>query len=94
MGSGTDLDLDLQVREAPGELAVVQADLETGEDTDGFGFTTSPGATVRVSALLYDPGFGWSDDAELAARFETEDWVGRTVDVTNSVLQGHSRRTP
>jgi hypothetical protein len=50
--------------------SVVQADLETGEDTDGFGFTTSPGATVRVSALLYDPGFGWSDDPRFIS------WVG------------------
>jgi hypothetical protein len=50
--------------------SAVQAQLETGEDTDGFGFTTSPGATVRVSALLYDPGFDWSDDPRFIS------WVG------------------
>jgi len=50
--------------------SVVQADLETAEDTDGFGFTTSPGATVRVSALLYDPAFDWSDDPRFIS------WVG------------------
>ena len=48
--------------------------LDTGDGTDGFGFTTSPGATVRVSALLYDPGYGswfdWSDDPRFIS------WVG------------------
>jgi hypothetical protein len=58
---------------APDEFAVA-ADFSTADDTDGFGFTTSPGATVRVSALLYDPGldsgFGWSDDPRFIS------WVG------------------
>ncbi len=54
---------------APDELAL-QAAFETAEDADGFGFTTSPGATVRVSALLYDPVYGWSDDPRVIS------WVG------------------
>lgn len=54
----------------------VAATFDTGDDTDGLGFTTSPGATVRVSALLYDPGpeygswFDWSDDPRFI------NWVG------------------
>jgi hypothetical protein len=58
---------------APDEFAVA-AELSTAGDTDGFGFTTSPGATVRVSALLYDSGvnsrLGWSDDPRFIS------WVG------------------
>jgi hypothetical protein len=59
---------------APDDFAV-SAVLATGDDTDGFGFTTAPGATVRVSALLYDPhGNGgpldWSDDPRFIS------WVG------------------
>jgi hypothetical protein len=52
----------------------LSAELETGEDTDGFELTTTPGATVRVSALLYDPAGGnwldWSDDPRFIS------WVG------------------
>jgi hypothetical protein len=52
----------------------LSAELDTDEDTDGFGFTTPPGATVRVSALLYDPAAGnwlsWSDDPRFIS------WVG------------------
>jgi hypothetical protein len=58
---------------APDDFAVA-AEFFTSGDTDGFGFTTSPGATVRVSALLYDPGFEagvtWSDDPRFIS------WVG------------------
>jgi hypothetical protein len=58
---------------APDEFAVA-AELVTAEDTDGFGFSTSPGATVRVSALLYAPAvdsrFDWSDDPRFIS------WVG------------------
>lgn len=58
---------------APDDFAVT-AELSTADDTDGFGFTTSPGATVRVSALLYDPGLdsrlAWSDDPRFIS------WVG------------------
>jgi hypothetical protein len=58
---------------APDDFAVA-ADLLTAEDVDGFGFATSPGATVRVSALLYAPefdsGFDWSDDPRFIS------WVG------------------
>ena len=46
----------------------------TSEETDAFRFTTAPGATVRVSALLYDPTFDswfeWSDDPRFIS------WVG------------------
>lgn len=52
----------------------LSAELETGEDTDGFELTTAPGATVRVSALLYAPERGnwltWSDDPRFIS------WVG------------------
>jgi hypothetical protein len=52
----------------------LSAELLTGADTDGFAFTTAPGATVRVSALLYDPAGGnwlsWSDDPRFIS------WVG------------------
>ena len=58
---------------APDAYAV-SAVFDTGADTDGFSFTTSPGATVRVSALLYDPSFDswfeWSDDPRFIS------WVG------------------
>jgi hypothetical protein len=56
---------------APDERAV-RAALSTEADTDGFELQTSPGATVRVSALLYDPGdyaFDWSDDPRFIAWF-------------------------
>jgi hypothetical protein len=70
--AGEDLEASDEVS-APDESAVA-ADLSTGDDTDGFGFTTSPGATVRVSALLYAPGFDstfdWSDDPRFIS------WVG------------------
>jgi hypothetical protein len=52
----------------------LSAELETGADSDGFEFSTAPGATVRVSALLYDPAGGnwldWSDDPRFIS------WVG------------------
>ena len=50
----------------------VSGEFRTHEGTDGFGFTTSPGATVRVSALLYDlqSGWGWSEDPRIIS------WVG------------------
>lgn len=58
---------------APDAFALA-AVLDTGDDTDAFSFTTEPGATVRVSALLYDPGFDswfeWSDDPRFIS------WVG------------------
>jgi hypothetical protein len=58
---------------APDSFALAAA-LDTGDDIDGFSFTTLPGATVRVSALLYDPGFDsgfeWSDDPRFI------NWVG------------------
>lgn len=58
---------------APDEHAL-EALLDTGEDIDAFSFTTAPGATVRVSALLYDPTFDswfeWSDDPRFIS------WVG------------------
>jgi hypothetical protein len=46
----------------------------TDTATDGVTFTTSPGATVRLSALLYDPVLGsdvdWNDDPRVIS------WVG------------------
>lgn len=50
----------------------VSGEFRTTDDLDGFGFTTSPGATVRVSALLYDPqgGWDWSEDPRMIT------WVG------------------
>jgi hypothetical protein len=65
---------------APDEFAV-SAELFTSSETDGFGFATTPGATVRVSALLYDPsallydpsfapGLAWRDDPRMIS------WVG------------------
>jgi hypothetical protein len=69
---GVDLE-DNDSVSAPDEFAVA-AELFTTDETDGFGFTTSAGATVRVSALLYDSGFdsrlGWSDDPRIIS------WVG------------------
>jgi hypothetical protein len=69
-GSGLEPDDDVQ---SPDDFAVT-ARFTTAEDTDGLGFSTSPGATVRVSALLYDPsfdsGFDWIDDPRFLS------WVG------------------
>jgi len=52
----------------------VQLDLVTEADSDLVTFSTSPGATVRLSVLLYDPvvdsGFDWSDDPRVIS------WVG------------------
>jgi hypothetical protein len=49
-------------------------DFVTGADADGATFTTSPGATVRLSALLYDPvrdsEYDWAEDPRLIS------WVG------------------
>jgi hypothetical protein len=70
--AGADLEPEDQLT-APDDFAV-DASFETEEDTDAFGFTTSPGATVRVSARLYDPGFdSWFDWVE-DPRFIS--WVG------------------
>jgi hypothetical protein len=59
--------------EATDPLAL-QLRFVTGEDLDGAAFTTSPGATVRVSALLFNPVpysmFDWTDDPRLLS------WVG------------------
>jgi hypothetical protein len=70
--SGVDLEPD-DTLSAPDDFAVSGL-LETQDDTDAFGFTTSPGATVRVSARLYDSGFDswyeWSDDPRFIS------WVG------------------
>lgn len=69
---GAQLDEDDRLR-APDPYAV-SALFETDVDNDGFGFDTAPGATVRVSALLYDPRadswFDWSDDPRIIS------WVG------------------
>lgn len=56
---------------APDRFALAGA-FETDDDLDAFGFTTSPGATVRVSALLYDPegGWDWREDPRIIS------WVG------------------
>jgi hypothetical protein len=58
---------------APDPFAV-QLDFLTDADFDGVGFVTTPGATVRLSALLYDPIadslYDWSDDPRIIS------WVG------------------
>jgi len=58
---------------APDDFAL-QLDFETGADLDTVAFDTTPGATVRVSALLYDPDefswAEWSDDPRLLS------WIG------------------
>jgi hypothetical protein len=57
----------------PDEFALT-ALFDVGDDIDAFSFTATPGATVRVSALLYDPRFDswfeWSDDPRIIS------WVG------------------
>ena len=67
---GSELEPDDRVV-APDDFAVA-GEFLTDVDADGFGFTTSPGATVRVSALLYDPqgGWAWSEDPRIIS------WVG------------------
>ena len=58
---------------APDPFAV-QLDFLTDADADGVGFVTTPGATVRISAFLYDPiadsPYDWSDDPRIIS------WVG------------------
>ena len=56
---------------APDRFALAGS-FETNDDLDAFGFTTSPGATVRVSALLYDPegSWDWREDPRIIS------WVG------------------
>lgn len=69
-GEGLEPNDDLQ---QPDEFAL-SALLDVGDDIDGFSFSATPGATVRVSALLYDPAFDswfeWSDDPRFIS------WVG------------------
>jgi hypothetical protein len=58
---------------SPDPLAV-ELQFVTGDDLDAATFEASPGASLRVSALLYDPlldpGFDWTDDPRLLS------WVG------------------
>jgi hypothetical protein len=58
---------------APNDFAV-QMDFVTSDAQDAIEFETTPGATVRVSALLYDPvldsSIDWSDDPRMIS------WVG------------------
>ena len=65
--------------EAEDELSLldpfaVEMDWITAEDLDAATFTTSPGASVRVSVLLYDPvpdsDSDWTNDPRLL------NWVG------------------
>jgi hypothetical protein len=52
----------------------LRLDFLTEADNDGVGFRATPGATLRVSASLYDPAvdsrLGWSDDPRIIS------WVG------------------
>jgi hypothetical protein len=70
--TGSDLESDDEFF-SPDPFAV-QLEFVTGADADGATFTTSPGATVRLSALLYDPvldsDLDWADDPRLIS------WVG------------------
>jgi len=58
--------------QAPDPFAL-SAELATAADNDGFELTTAPGATVRVSALLYDPTgpdwLSWSADPRFISWF-------------------------
>lgn len=58
---------------APDPFAL-QLEWVTEDDEDALEFRTEPGATVRLSALLYDPivdsAFDWSDDPRIIS------WVG------------------
>jgi hypothetical protein len=52
----------------------LELDLVTGTDLDGATFSTTPGATVRVEALLYDPVYG--SDLDWVAEPRVFYWVG------------------
>jgi hypothetical protein len=69
---GVDLEADDVVR-APDRFAL-QLEWVTDVDQDALEFRTQPGATVRLSALLYDPtvdsALEWSDDPRIIS------WVG------------------
>jgi hypothetical protein len=58
---------------SPDPLAV-ELQFVTEEDLDGVTFEASPGASLRISALLYEPlidsRFNWTDDPRLLS------WVG------------------
>jgi hypothetical protein len=58
---------------SPDPLAV-ELQFVTGDDLDAATFEATPGASLRVSALLYDPlidsRFDWTDDPRLLS------WVG------------------
>ncbi len=68
-------DLELGDRAFLVDPFALELDVATDSATDGVTFTTSPGATVRVSVLLYDPvvdsDFEWSEDPRVIS------WVGR-----------------
>jgi hypothetical protein len=52
----------------------LELDFVTGSDLDGATFSTTPGATVRVAALLYDPIYDSALDWVADPRFIY--WVG------------------
>jgi hypothetical protein len=68
------LDLDDDDRVLRLDAFALDLDWVTGRETDSVGFTTAPGASLRVSVALFDPlstwWGGWSIDPRLLS------WVG------------------
>jgi len=71
-GEGVDLEAEDELS-APDPFAL-ELQTVTDDDLDGMTFSASPGATVRVSVLFYDPQidsqFNWTDDPRMLS------WVG------------------
>jgi hypothetical protein len=71
-GAGVDLEAEDELS-APDPFAL-ELQVVTDDDLDGMTFSASPGATVRVSVLFYDPAidsrFNWTDDPRMLS------WVG------------------
>jgi hypothetical protein len=74
ISGATGRDLEEGDRVAMPDPFALRLDFLTEADTDGVGFRATPGATLRVSASLYDPAvdapLGWSDDPRIIS------WVG------------------
>jgi hypothetical protein len=74
ISAATGLDLEDGDTFLSPDAFALRLDFLTEADTDGVGFRTTPGATLRVSASLYDPAvdsrLDWSDDPRIIS------WVG------------------
>jgi hypothetical protein len=68
------IDLDERDRVIQLDPFALELDWVTGAGVDSVGFTTLPGASVRVSVALFDPNLTWSGAWSVDPRLLS--WVG------------------